>query len=143
MHYYDGVLVDVAFFSENVAIKGIVPPSNPLDSICQVHAQFCTGALQQYESMSECQQFLGTLPLGSTDRGAANSVACRNVHAGLVAFRPDIHCSHIGKTGGGKCTDVDYDAYLSFTVPPSVATEIRSIFGPGQASPAMSELAKR
>ncbi len=28
------------------------------------------------------------------------------VHQNMVPFRPDVHCSHIGKTGGGKCDDV-------------------------------------
>ena len=27
------------------------------------------------------------------------------VHQNMVPLRPDVHCSHIGKTGGGYCGD--------------------------------------
>lgn len=27
------------------------------------------------------------------------------VHQNMVPFRPSVHCSHIGKSGGGYCTD--------------------------------------
>lgn len=27
------------------------------------------------------------------------------VHQNMVPIRPDVHCSHIGKTGGGSCGD--------------------------------------
>lgn len=130
VRYYDGVVADVGAFTENVYRKGILPSGSRIETICQVEAQFCTDALQQYESESECQQFLGALPLGSLDRGASNSISCRSLHARLVAFRPDIHCVHIGKTGGGKCTDVAYDDYLPFYVPSNVSGKIESLVVP-------------
>ncbi|KAL8761029.1 MAG: hypothetical protein Q9184_002818 [Pyrenodesmia sp. 2 TL-2023] len=34
-----------------------------------------------------------------------NTLLCRMVHQNMVPFRPDVHCSHIGKTGGGYCND--------------------------------------
>lgn len=27
------------------------------------------------------------------------------IHQGMVPLRPDVHCPHIGLTGGGMCTD--------------------------------------
>lgn len=27
------------------------------------------------------------------------------VHQNMVPFRPSVHCPHIGKSGGGYCTD--------------------------------------
>ncbi len=27
------------------------------------------------------------------------------VHQNMVPYRPEIHCPHIGKTGGGSCND--------------------------------------
>lgn len=34
-----------------------------------------------------------------------NTLLCRSVHQNMVPFRPSVHCPHIGKTGGGYCTD--------------------------------------
>lgn len=34
-----------------------------------------------------------------------NTLMCRMVHQNMVPFRPDVHCPHIGKTGGGYCDD--------------------------------------
>ncbi len=31
------------------------------------------------------------------------------VHQNMVPYRPEVHCPHIGMTGGGYCTDnTDY-----------------------------------
>lgn len=134
VHYYDGVVVDAGSFLEDAIMKGLVSPDLvSIAAICQVGAQFCTGAFQQYESLDECQQFLGALPRGSLDQGASNSVTCRSIHAVLVAFRPELHCPHIGKTGGGKCTDVSYDDYLPFAIPSNVSMEIESVVVPAEA----------
>ena len=34
-----------------------------------------------------------------------NTLLCRMVHQNMVPFRPDVHCSHIGPSGGGYCSD--------------------------------------
>ena len=34
-----------------------------------------------------------------------NTLLCRMVHQNMVPFRPNVHCPHIGKTGGGYCND--------------------------------------
>ncbi|KAI4159475.1 MAG: hypothetical protein LQ342_006554 [Letrouitia transgressa] len=34
-----------------------------------------------------------------------NTLLCRMVHQNMVPYRPDVHCSHVGKTGGGYCGD--------------------------------------
>lgn len=136
VNYYDGLIVDVAFFNENVVRKGILTRGNSIERVCQLQAQLCTGSLQQYESVGECRQFLATLPSGSLDRGSANSVSCRGLHSILLPFRPDIHCSHVGKTGNKKCEDVDYDDYLPFAVPSNVSTPIESLVVPVVAPPA-------
>ena len=34
-----------------------------------------------------------------------NTLTCRMVHQNMVPVRPSVHCSHLGKTGGGYCTD--------------------------------------
>ena len=34
-----------------------------------------------------------------------NTLMCRSVHELMVKHRPEVHCSHIGPTGGGQCDD--------------------------------------
>lgn len=42
-----------------------------------------------------------------------DTLLCRMVHQNMVPYRPEVHCPHIGVTGGGYCTDnTDY----AFTV---------------------------
>ena len=38
-----------------------------------------------------------------------NTLLCRMVHQNMVPLRPEVHCPHIGPTGGGYC--VDYPSY--------------------------------
>lgn len=41
----------------------------------------------------------------SLPRVGKNTLLCRMVHQNMVPFRPDVHCSHIGPSGGGYCSD--------------------------------------
>ena len=36
------------------------------------------------------------------------TVLCRYIHQNMVSFRPEVHCPHIGPTGGGMCIARDY-----------------------------------
>lgn len=77
-------------------------------SICATHTKYCTGANQQYDSAEECVDFLtNKIRVGDSFELGMNTLLCRNVHEIMVKFRPDVHCPHIGKTGGGQCVD-DY-----------------------------------
>jgi len=84
--------------------------------ICTVHSNNCTGANQQYASFEECLGFLAKTRIGDGNLMSSNTVACRQLHAILAQLRPDIHCPHIGPTGGGKCIDQDWygDNYSPF-----------------------------
>ena len=76
------------------------------DSVCKIHDQYCTGANQQYASRAECLNFLTTqIPFGKDYQLGRNSLQCRALHKQMVAFRPEVHCHHIGPTGGGMCVD--------------------------------------
>ena len=36
------------------------------------------------------------------------------VHQNMVPYRPNVHCPHIGKTGGGYCNDdMTYDGTVT------------------------------
>jgi hypothetical protein len=74
-----------------------------IQGICQASAALCTGNLQQYANQTNCETFLRALPVGNYDSADQDNLTCRSLHAMLVPLRPAVHCSHIGKTGGGKC----------------------------------------
>ena len=40
-----------------------------------------------------------------TGQSGRNTLLCRMVHQNMIPFRPEVHCPHIGKTGGGYCVD--------------------------------------
>jgi len=67
-----------------------------------------------YANFTECVNYMITVfPFGSWDNVyfGGNSVACRTLHSLLAIGRPEHHCSHSGKTGGGKCINHDYQSY--------------------------------
>ncbi|KAH8660044.1 hypothetical protein BX600DRAFT_467128 [Xylariales sp. PMI_506] len=84
-------------------------------NICGVEAQYCTGDLQQYDSTDDCMAFLTQdIPLGEAWQLGMDTLTCRDMHVNMVPFRPDVHCMHIGPTGGGYCTnDRTYGDFVS------------------------------
>lgn len=67
-----------------------------------------------YDDFNDCLAFVNTLEFGTWDMMRSNTVICRVYHAILSMVEPQMHCSHAGKTGGGKCTDHAYaDYYLT------------------------------
>ena len=42
-----------------------------------------------------------------------NSMVCRQYHGLMALVRPDVHCMHMGKTGGGKCVPFSYFDYTT------------------------------
>ena len=89
---------------DNLLIRGV----------CSVASQYCVGDLQQYDSSIDCSTFLNSVRLGEAWELGMNTLACRAVHCNMVPYRPDIHCAHIGKSGGGYCSDDRlYDGYVT------------------------------
>jgi hypothetical protein len=56
-----------------------------------------------YTDMNDCLTFMNNTRFGTWDDFRQDTVICRQYHAVLAILRPHIHCSHAGKTGGGKC----------------------------------------
>lgn len=85
-----------------------------IQGLCyQAIPTYCTGVNQQYASPQECLDYLHSIPYGSFDRGNSRSVTCITVHSALIVQRPDVHCPHVGPTGGGKCIDFTYESYYT------------------------------
>jgi len=68
-----------------------------------------------YTSPEDCYNYIGNIfPWGTWDDlfFNGNSSNCRYFHALLAIARPQVHCSHAGKTGGMKCVDHPYAGYF-------------------------------
>lgn len=85
-----------------------------IQQICAATQMRCTGPNAQWTSMDECVSVLSQKPYGTYDEAWGDHVVCRSIHLVLTLSRPDVHCAHVGPTGGGKCVNVPYnDAYFS------------------------------
>ncbi|ODV85778.1 hypothetical protein CANARDRAFT_7148 [[Candida] arabinofermentans NRRL YB-2248] len=81
---------------------------NAAKSICDAAMQYCVGDDSQYNSFEECFEYLyEDVRIGQGYEGGQDTVFCRNVHQPMLAFRPHVHCSHVGPTGGDMCRDSD------------------------------------
>jgi hypothetical protein len=68
-----------------------------------------------YTSSDDCYNHMANVyPYGTWDNlyFNGNCTSCRFFHALLSVGRPQVHCKHTGKTGGGKCLDHPYDGYF-------------------------------
>ncbi|KAL9053370.1 MAG: hypothetical protein Q9162_004811 [Coniocarpon cinnabarinum] len=75
-------------------------------SVCSIATTSCTGANQQYANQQECLDFLTKeVRFGNPWELGMDTLLCRMVHQGMVPLRPEVHCSHVGKSGGGYCND--------------------------------------
>lgn len=99
-----------------------------MKSICQTHEKHCTGANQQYDDTASCVKFLTEgVRFGQDYELGQDTLLCRSVHQQMVQYRPEVHCPHIGPTGGGMCVDdqtyegkvrEDYFTHIPFVVEP-------------------------
>lgn len=75
-------------------------------SVCSVATKYCNGTNQQYDNANQCHDYLTKqVRLGEAYELGMNTLSCRMVHQNMVQYRPDVHCPHIGPSGGGYCTD--------------------------------------
>ncbi|TVY60794.1 hypothetical protein LSUE1_G008135 [Lachnellula suecica] len=94
--------------------------------LCGAVQERCVGANQQYPKsvpiplseehfgVSTCIETLSAKSYGSYDETWGDNVVCRAVHAQLTPLRPEVHCPHVGPTGGAKCAAESYDdAYFA------------------------------
>eukprot|EP00007_Cunea_sp_BSH-02190019_P001617 CAMPEP_0174229794 /NCGR_PEP_ID=MMETSP0417-20130205/672_1 /TAXON_ID=242541 /ORGANISM="Mayorella sp, Strain BSH-02190019" /LENGTH=350 /DNA_ID=CAMNT_0015307379 /DNA_START=183 /DNA_END=1235 /DNA_ORIENTATION=- len=65
-----------------------------------------------FVDFADCLAFMASIDRGTFSDIPMNSVVCRYYHALLAIANPAVHCSHVGKTGGGKCYDHTYEEYF-------------------------------
>jgi len=85
-----------------------------IEQICALTQQRCTGSNTQWTCVDDCVSALSQKPYGDYDEAWGDNIVCRTIHLVLTQIRPDVHCPHVGPTGGGKCVDVAYgDDYFT------------------------------
>jgi len=105
---------DLVILRLGEAFDPMITPEAEVETIyeiCEVEAEFCTGANQQYPSLDACIAYISAITYGTWDNASSNTTVCRELHSLLVPLRPDYHCPHIGPTGGGACVDTPYDEF--------------------------------
>jgi len=60
-----------------------------------------------------CVTFMNSIPFGSRNRMNANNVVCRNLHALLTPYGPDLHCPHCSPSGGDSCIEFSYESFFA------------------------------
>jgi len=89
--------------------------------ICTVHETYCTGTKKQYKSHAQCMDFIeNKRPFGELWQAGQDTGMCRYFHQAMVRYRPEVHCPHIGPSGGEMCISRDYVTEVStnpFPVP--------------------------
>jgi len=104
--------MDLIIHNLGFAVNGINTPANTL-GVCEaiLFAANCNSVMDPagfYTDVNDCVTFMNSISFGSWDNLRTNSVSCRTYHAILAIARPQVHCPHAGKTGGGVCVDVPY-----------------------------------
>ncbi|PMD16379.1 hypothetical protein NA56DRAFT_580553 [Hyaloscypha hepaticicola] len=79
-----------------------------IEQLCGGTQQRCTGPNTQWNSTEECITVLSQKPYGNYDEAWGDNIVCRTIHLILTQVRPDVHCPHVGPTGGGKCINYPY-----------------------------------
>ncbi|KZV89655.1 hypothetical protein EXIGLDRAFT_838370 [Exidia glandulosa HHB12029] len=99
--------------------------------VCKAHTEYCTGDNAQYTSEDECMDvMLNQKAFGEWYQIGLDSVICRYIHTGMVAFRPTVHCPHLSVSGGGMCTQRSFAAdagHIPFALPMVGANSLAAI----------------
>ncbi|KAJ6570578.1 hypothetical protein DFH09DRAFT_1153830, partial [Mycena vulgaris] len=114
---YDAWIPDLDLFSplsrgyDQYTLAGM---NTTIQGICALQATTCVGNNTVYNGVSDCVQTLSAKQYGREDEAWGDNVVCRGIHVLLTKIRPEVHCPHVGPTGGGKCIDVAYnDVYFN------------------------------
>ncbi|KAL1413587.1 hypothetical protein Q8F55_001362 [Vanrija albida] len=77
---------------------------------CTGAQKYCYGDNQQYDSFDHCMShLLDTKEIGDMWHLGGDNMACRFLHVGMLEARPEIHCDHVGPSGGDMCIKRDYN----------------------------------
>lgn len=70
---------------------------------CVGAQSYCKGENEQYKGYEECMTFLRGKDIGELYLLGSDNLACRFLHVGMLELRPQVHCPHVGPSGGDMC----------------------------------------
>ena len=84
-----------------------------INTICNGAQALCVGSNQIYANVSDCVNYLHTIPYGGWGKADQDTVGCRNIHLALARADPTTHCPHVGRAGplNMKCYNKPYLGY--------------------------------
>jgi len=118
--YFDITIKNFAqfFVAIGVDFRNPAHVSQQIATTCATYAQYCNSTTDPngyYANTTDCTNFLNAIPVGSPDDMMdMNSTWCRDVHSMMVFIRPQVHCPHVGRSGGDKCIPVSYQSFYDF-----------------------------
>ncbi|AEO60050.1 hypothetical protein MYCTH_2308868 [Thermothelomyces thermophilus ATCC 42464] len=110
---YDAWIPNLNTWVESTTAANADDPQSRASAIAQICGATqtrCQGPNAQWSSVEECMTALSQKSYGSYDEAWGDNIVCRSIHVVLTQVRPDVHCPHVGPTGGGKCVDEPYPA---------------------------------
>jgi hypothetical protein len=104
----DAVLPAIANFD---SVK--ISQNNTIVARCQTIQATCPvndPTLKQFDDVDACYNYFKTLPNGGWERSDQRDRGCAfSLHLQFAPIRPDIHCVHVGPTGGDFCIPHAYN----------------------------------
>jgi hypothetical protein len=85
------------------AAGGGGPAPTACDRYCAAVLANCTGQLEQYNSLTQCQEVCRRLPAGVAGDHDVNTVECRIRQADFAKGEPLVYCRSSGPLGQDKC----------------------------------------
>ncbi|CAG8330508.1 unnamed protein product [Penicillium salamii] len=103
----DFILKAVATKTNGTSEQAVAYVSDVLAKhVCASSEKYCKGENQQYENSDSCYETLTKKKrFGQPHELGRDTLLCRSIHEHMVKYRPEVHCMHIGPTGGGYCVD--------------------------------------
>jgi len=84
-----------------------------IENLCGATQLYCTNSNTQWPDVSTCIGALTQKVFSTLADGDQDTIACRLIHIRLAAVNPDVHCVHVGPTGGNACTTKDPNIYAN------------------------------
>lgn len=83
----------------------ITSQNNTIVARCALFLSKCPpGPPTNFASTTDCYNYFAALPNGGWDYADQKNRGCAfSLHAQMVSRRPDVHCPHVGPTGGTFC----------------------------------------
>ncbi|KAH8925128.1 hypothetical protein BT69DRAFT_1216943, partial [Atractiella rhizophila] len=99
-------------YSQILSSSNLIKMRAAVDT-CEVAMAYCLGSNKQYDDFDGCVNFLMTeKELGDPWALGQDTTFCRYIHRAMVLTRPDVHCVHVGPSGGDMCVEREVSIYF-------------------------------